>query len=72
MNWSVKLTGAGFPVYKGKVLILQRALISFFLDEAGKAGYNEVIPPLMVNEEKCLCYWSTTRQRGANVSRNRG
>lgn len=46
----VKLTGAGFPVYKGKGAILQRALISFFLDEAGKAGYTEVIPPLMVNE----------------------
>ena len=50
----VKLTGAGFPVYKGKGAILQRALISFFLDEAGKAGYNEVIPPLMVNEESAF------------------
>ncbi len=46
----VKLTGAGFPVYKGKGAKLQRALISFFLDEASKAGYDEVIPPLLVNE----------------------
>ncbi len=45
-----KITGAGFPVYKGKGARLQRALISFFLDEAIKAGYQEVIPPLMVNE----------------------
>jgi len=47
----VKLTGAGFPVYKGKGSILQRALINFFLTEAGKAGYLEVQPPLMVNED---------------------
>jgi seryl-tRNA synthetase len=46
----VKITGAGFPVYKGKGAKLQRALISFFLDEAEKAGYNEVAVPLMVNE----------------------
>ena len=45
-----KITGAGFPVYKGKGARLQRALISFFLDEATSAGYQEVIPPLMVNE----------------------
>ncbi len=45
-----KITGAGFPVYKGKGARLQRALISFFLDEATNAGYLEVIPPLMVNE----------------------
>ncbi|MDR0815662.1 MAG: serine--tRNA ligase [Bacteroidales bacterium] len=47
----VKLTGAGFPVYKGKGAKLQRALIAFFLDEAIAAGYNEVMPPLMVNED---------------------
>jgi seryl-tRNA synthetase len=47
----VKLTGSGFPVYKGKGAKLQRSLIQFFLDEAIKAGYNEVIPPLLVNEE---------------------
>lgn len=46
----VKITGAGFPVYKGKGAKLQRALISFFLDEAEKAGYNEMMVPLMINE----------------------
>ncbi|NEN22914.1 serine--tRNA ligase [Cryomorpha ignava] len=46
----VKITGAGFPVYRGKGARLQRALITFFLDEANKAGYEEVIPPLVVNE----------------------
>jgi seryl-tRNA synthetase len=46
-----KLTGAGFPVYKGKGAKLQRALINFFLDEAEKAGYNEVQPPILVNED---------------------
>lgn len=46
----VKLTGAGFPVYKGKGARLQRALINFFIDEAMKAGYLEIQPPLMVNE----------------------
>lgn len=46
----VKISGAGFPVYNGKGARLQRALINFFLDEAQKAGYNEVIPPLLVNE----------------------
>ncbi|NCB08060.1 MAG: serine--tRNA ligase [Bacteroidia bacterium] len=46
----VKLTGAGFPVYRGKGAQLQRALINFFLAEAAKAGYEEIQPPLMVNE----------------------
>ncbi|QQL49481.1 serine--tRNA ligase [Mucilaginibacter ginkgonis] len=46
----VKITGAGFPVYKGKGAKLQRALIAFFLDEAEKAGYSERMLPLMVNE----------------------
>ena len=45
----VKLTGAGFTVYKGKGAQLQRALINFFLDEARKAGYIEVMPPTLVN-----------------------
>ncbi len=45
-----KIAGAGFPVYKGKGAKLQRALINFFLDEAEKAGYNEVQPPIVVNE----------------------
>lgn len=47
----IKLTGAGFPVYKGKGAKLQRALISFFLDEGEKGGYQEVMPPIMVNED---------------------
>jgi len=47
----VKLTGAGFPVYKGKGAKLQRALINFFLEEAEKAGYTEYEPPIMVNED---------------------
>lgn len=46
----VKITGAGFPVYIGKGARLQRALIQFFLDEAGKAGYTEIEPPYVVNE----------------------
>lgn len=46
----VKVTGAGFPIYKGKGAKLQRALIAYFLDEAEKAGYEEFIPPLVVNE----------------------
>ncbi len=46
----VKITGAGFPVYKGKGARLQRALISFFLDQAVENGYQEIIPPLMINE----------------------
>ena len=45
----VKITGAGFPVYKGKGARLQRALINFFLDEARNAGYLEVMPPTVVN-----------------------
>ena len=47
----VKITGAGFPVYKGKGAILQRALIQFFLNEANANGYTEIQPPLMVNAD---------------------
>ena len=47
----VKITGAGFPVYKGKGAKLQRALINFFLDFNTAAGYKEVEPPVMVNKE---------------------
>ena len=47
----VKLTGAGFPVYKGKGARLQRGLINFFLDKASENGYNEVQPPIVVNKE---------------------
>ena len=46
----VKITGAGFPVYKGKGARLQRALINFFLDEARAAGYMEIMPPTVVNQ----------------------
>ena len=46
----VKITGAGFPVYRGKGARLQRALINFFLDEARKSGYEEIMPPTVVNE----------------------
>ncbi|PWG79455.1 serine--tRNA ligase [Pararcticibacter amylolyticus] len=45
-----KITGAGFPVYKGKGAKLQRALINFFLDHAEEAGYREMQPPIVVNE----------------------
>ncbi|MBL0105115.1 MAG: serine--tRNA ligase [Bacteroidetes bacterium] len=47
----VKLTGAGFPVYKGKGARLQRALINYFLDKATAAGYREIQPPIMVNRD---------------------
>jgi seryl-tRNA synthetase len=47
----VKITGAGFPVYKGKGATIQRALINFFLTEAIKAGYTEVQPPILVNAD---------------------
>lgn len=47
----VKITGAGFPVYIGKGARLQRALIDFFLDEAQKSGYIEIMPPTVVNQD---------------------
>ncbi len=47
----VKLTGAGFPVYKGKGARLQMSLIQFFLDQNTRAGYKEIMPPIMVNED---------------------
>lgn len=50
----VKITGAGFPVYLGRGAKLQRALINFFLDEAEKSGYEEIIPPFVVNEDSGL------------------
>ncbi len=51
MKLGVKITGAGFPVFRGKGSRLQRALINFFLDEASKAGYEEIVPPLLVNAD---------------------
>ncbi|MEM7374019.1 MAG: serine--tRNA ligase [Bacteroidota bacterium] len=52
IDWKlgVKITGAGFPVYKGKGATLQRALISYFLDQAREAGFVEYQPPLLINE----------------------
>ncbi|CAN5406999.1 serine--tRNA ligase [soil metagenome] len=47
----VKLTGAGFPVYKGKGARLQRALINYFLDQATAHGYKEIQPPILINED---------------------
>ncbi len=49
LDLGVKITGAGFPVYKGKGARLQRALINFFLDEARASGYDEIMPPTVVN-----------------------
>ncbi len=54
LELGVKITGAGFPVYKGKGARLQRALINFFLDEASKAGFTEYVPPFMVNEDSAF------------------
>lgn len=51
LELGVKLTGAGFPVYRGKGARLERALINFFLDRATAAGYEEILPPLMVNAD---------------------
>lgn len=51
LDLGVKLTGAGFPVFRGKGARLERALINFFLDEAARAGYEEISPPLMVNSD---------------------
>ncbi len=45
-----KITGAGFPVYKGKCARLQRALINYFLDQATEAGFQEIQPPILINE----------------------
>ncbi len=54
MALGTKITGAGFPVYKGKGAKLQRSLVAFFLDQAVEAGYTEVIPPFMVNEDSAF------------------
>ena len=51
LELGVKITGAGFPVFRGQGARLERALINFFLDEAAKAGYEEIIPPLLVNAD---------------------
>jgi seryl-tRNA synthetase len=51
MELGVKISGSGFILYRNKGARLQRALINFFLDEAVKAGYEEIQPPLLVNED---------------------
>ncbi len=51
LELGTKITGSGFPVFRGKGAKLKRALVAFFLDEAHKAGYEEIIPPLVVNED---------------------
>ena len=51
LKLGAKITGAGFPVYRGKGAQLQRGLIRFFLEEAGKQGFEEIQPPLMVNAD---------------------
>jgi seryl-tRNA synthetase len=50
LELGVKITGAGFPLYRGKGAKMQRALINFFLDEANKAGFEEIQTPILVNE----------------------
>ena len=51
LELGVKITGSGFPLFRGKGAKLERALINFFLDEAHEAGYEEIIPPLLVNAD---------------------
>jgi len=51
LKLGTKITGSGFPLYRGKGARLERALINFFLDEGAKAGYEEVMPPILVNED---------------------
>jgi len=64
----VKITGAGFPVYKGKGAKLQRALVNFFLDEAEKAGYHEVQPPILINEDSGLATGQLPDKEGQMLS----
>ncbi len=54
LKLGVKIAGAGFPVFRGQGAKLERALINFFLDEADKAGYEEIVPPLLVNKESAF------------------
>jgi len=51
LKLGVKITGAGFPVFRGKGAVLQRSLINYFLEQARNEGYEEIIPPLLVNED---------------------
>ena len=65
-----KITGAGFPVYKGKGAKLQRALITYFLDKNSEAGYQEVQVPHLVNEASGFGTGQLPRQRRTNVPCN--
>lgn len=51
LKLGTKITGSGFPLYRGSGARLERALINFFLDEGQKAGYEEIMPPILVNED---------------------
>ena len=66
----VKITGAGFPVYKGQGARLQRALINFFLDEARDAGYLEIMPPTVVNSVDDLYLIPTAEVPVTNIYRD--
>lgn len=63
----VKVTGAGFPFYVGDMARLVRALLSFFLDEARKNGYRELMCPIMVNAASATATGQLPEQRGADV-----
>lgn len=67
----VKLTGAGFPVYKGKGARLQRALIQYFLDFNTRAGYLEIEPPVLVNEASGLPQGSFRTRKARCISHRR-
>ena len=63
-----KITGAGFPLYKGKGAKLQRGLINYFLDKNNDAGYNEIQPPILINENSGFGTGQLPDKEGQNVS----
>ena len=65
-----KVTGSGFPVYKGKGATLQRALINYFLDKNTSSGYTEVQPPVLVNEESALATGQLPDKEGQKYHKN--
>ena len=67
MDLGVKLSGSGFPVYVGDMAKLQRGLVSYFLDEANKAGYAEFQVPHLVNEDSARATGQLPGQRSSNV-----
>ncbi len=68
----VKVTGAGFPFFYGEMAQLSRALVSFFLDEANKAGYVELIPPLLVNADSATATGQLPDKEGLMYQTERG